>query len=268
MTRAILLLSLAARSVYAACDETPHHGLADGPLVIGLYEADMGTGKRACPRSEITLGARASAMIAAERFYGNLGVDTMLSGSWAWKDRAEVFGTLELVHWQFAQNATIKGTAIGFGQLTLGGSLVAYQNQKWVLTPYARLMLPTASEGVRVLGGELGLAAGFHPHKRVELRGFFGGDISGGASAAPSFVRGGANLALGLQYMPWTWLALALDFHFQFGHRAGFDTFALAGGLRFRFWRGIGLELAALGPLAGADEHDFVLLLRLGVTRF
>jgi hypothetical protein len=258
----LAVASLATRA-NAACDVTPNPGLIDGPVAIGLYQADLATGRRACPRTEVGLGARAGAVIAPGAFYGNLAVDTMVTGSWAWRGQLELFGALELLHWQFVQNASLTGTALELGQLTLGVASVALETPRWALTPYLRLMLPTASDGARVLGGELGVAASFRPHRRVELRGFVASDLSGAASSAPRLVRGGATLALGAQYMPWSWLGLALDLQSQLAHRGGFDTFALAPAARFRFWRGLGAELAALAPLAGAERHDFFLLLRL-----
>jgi hypothetical protein len=255
-----LALVFAAHAASAACDPS---GLIDGPVVVGVWEADMTAGRRACPRSELALGARASALIATDRFYGNLAVDSLLQLSWAWRHRLEVFGTLELVHWQYAQNATIKGSATGTGPLTLGTSVVALNTRRWVLSPYLRLMLPTASQGERVLGGELGAASGFLAHRRVELHGYLALDVTGAAGPAASSPRGGVSFALGVQYTPWRWLGLALDLDFQFAHKGAFDLFALAPAARFRFWRGLGLELAALAPLAGADGHDFALLLRL-----
>jgi hypothetical protein len=259
----ILLLLLFARPLFAACDNTPNPGLVDGPVNIGLYESDMATGRRACPRSELTLGARAAAIVATGRFYGNIGVDTLLTGSYSIRNRGEIFGSLEVVHWQFVQNATIKGTEIGLGQLTLGGSLVAIETERWVLTPFVRMMLPTSTLGERVLGGELGVASEFRPHRRLALHGFVSFDVSGGASSAPAFIRRGASFALGMQYMPWSWLALTLDLDVQVGHLDDLDVVALAPSLRFRFRRGFGLELAALAPVAGEDGHDFALLLRL-----
>jgi hypothetical protein len=258
---AIVLLS---HSAHAACKRALHPGLLDGPVVVGLQEADLATGRRACPRSEIQVGARAAAIIAAEAFYGNLRLDAMVSGSWSIRGRGELFATLALVHWEFAQNATIKGDALGIGPLTLGGSWVAFEGDTVAVTPYARAMLPTASLGVPTLGLEAGVAFSARPHRRVELHGFMAGDVTAGFSAAPTSVRKGATFSLGAQAAPWTWLAIALDLHMQFGHRAGFDLFALSPALRFRLWRGLSLEGAVMAPVAGADRHDVAFALRLG----
>ena len=69
-------------------------------------------------------------------------------------------------------------------------------------------------------------------------------------------------MALGLQYTPATWFGLAFDLHLQLGHAAAVDFFAPAIGFRFRFWRGLGVELVALIPVVGNDRHDALAALR------
>ena len=70
-------------------------------------EADLATGRRACPRTEIGLGVRGGAIIDTPNFYGNLGGQAQLFGSWAFRRKTELFATLEPVTFGFTQNATL-----------------------------------------------------------------------------------------------------------------------------------------------------------------
>lgn len=249
-----------------ACDRWRHPGMPEGPVVIGLYDADMSTGRRTCPRTELTIAARGAAVLDTPNFYGSLQADALIAGSYAVRRNLEVFGTLELIHYLFVQNASLKGTAVGLGQLTLGAAMVAFQRGPAVITPFGRLMLPTSSStpNVRTLGGEAGVAWSVRPLDRLAVHGTFGVDITGGASAGPPDVRAGALLNVGLQYNPATWFGLVLDLNLQLGHRAPIDAFAPALGLRFRLYRGLAAELGVTAPVAGADRRLFLGALRIG----
>ncbi len=239
-------------------------GLAEGPLTVGLGEADLGTGHRARPCSEVSLAARGGAVIDGADFYGSIAADALLSGSWAVSRRAELFGTFEFVRWQFVQNATLKGTALGLGQLTLGGSWVAFERGRFVLTPYLRALLPTATDAPHshTVGGELGAAAALRASPHWQFHGYLGGDLTAGLSAAPADLRAGLIVDAGLQYSPRNWFGLAVDLIGRFGQRAAVDTVAPTVALRFRLWRSLGAELNALVPIVGADRHLAVVAVR------
>ena len=226
------------------CDNARHPGLTDGPVTIGYADAELGTGHRACLRDEIGLGERAGAIIDTPGFYGALNADTLLTATHVFARRFELFGALELVHYQFAQNATLKGSSVGLGQLTVGGAFQALAGRAWAVTPYVRLELPTSSDApdVRTVGGELGVAVDFRPYRKVMFHGYLGGDLTAGLSAAPSLVRGGAQADVGVQYSPATWIGLVLDLRLALGHRAALDWLAPAVAFRFRFWRTLGAE--------------------------
>ena len=85
-------------------DSTPREGLAlpDGPISVGYFEADMATGRRTCPRTEVGIGGRFGAIIDTPNFYGNLGVNGLIFGSYALNEKTEVFATLEAVSFDYA----------------------------------------------------------------------------------------------------------------------------------------------------------------------
>lgn len=65
----------------------------------------MATGRRACPRTEVGIGGRFGATIDTPDFYGALNVNGVIFGSYAIGPTIEVFGTLEAITYNYAQNA-------------------------------------------------------------------------------------------------------------------------------------------------------------------
>ena len=263
----VLALAQAARAEEGACTRYTHLGLAEGPITLGFSDGDLGTGHRACPRNEFFAGARANAVIDTPGFYGSVATDGQLAISFRLPQapRWEVSANLAAVHWQYVQNATLKSSEVGIGLLTLGAAVMALETRRFVLTPYARLLLPTASTSPHVveLGGELGLAAEFRPRAKVALHAYAGADVTGGISAAPADVRAGFDGDLGVQYSPATWFGAALDLQLRLGHRAALDSISPAIALRFRFRKTVGAELAALFPVAGADRQLVAFALKI-----
>lgn len=245
------------------CQKWIAPGLGEGPIALGLYEADTVTGRRACPRSEIGLGTRAGAVVDTADFYGAIALDGWLFGSYAHSSRLELFGTFEAVHYQYVQNATIKGAVTSVGQLTAGAAYLTLSNPGLLITTTVRAMLPTAmyTPNVRTLGLEAGESFSYRPGQKLELHAHLAGDLSLGLSAANPFPRAGVLLNAGLQYSPWTRLGLVLDANGRLGSTS---YLAPAAALRMRLFEGLGAELGAMLPLWGTDRHDAVLGLRLG----
>jgi hypothetical protein len=243
----------------STCGRERDFGLFEGPIVIGLLPGDLGAGRRACPRTEISLGARAGAIIDVPNFYGNLSLDAMLQASITLGRRGELFATLPFINWQFAQNASLKGTRLAFGATSIGGSWLAYDRKGLAIAPFARAVLPT--DGV-TLGAEVGLAIQGPFGRKFGAHAVFSGDLSIGVANGPPDLRGGGLILLGVEWNPAKWFALIVDAQMHFGYRAALDWFAPAAALRFRLWRGLGAELSAVIPVVGADRHDTVLLLR------
>ncbi|MEN9798007.1 MAG: hypothetical protein RL653_1703 [Pseudomonadota bacterium] len=259
----------AERAPFAAsgegCEVGRAAGLPEGPVPLAWYEADVGTGRRTCGRTEFGVGTRLRAIIDTPGFYGNIGASALLFGSYAFSPRTELFGTLEAYDFQFVQNATLQGTAGTLGQLTVGATHQVFRyGQGGIVSATARLMLPTAlSSPTRTVGGEVGAAWSHRFSDRLRFHGFGSVDLTAGLGAAAPLPRVGVHLNGGAEYVVCSGFSAVLDGNLHFGRRALFDTFAPALGLRARLWRGLGLELAAALPLVGAERTDASLGLRL-----
>ncbi|MEW5739171.1 MAG: hypothetical protein AB1938_09610 [Myxococcota bacterium] len=241
----------------AGCAQGAAHGLPEGPVALGYFEADLATGRRACPRSEAGLGGRFGASIDTPNFYGNLGVNGILFGSFAVRPDVEVFATLEAANFTYTVNAVLTATQLTLGNLTLGGTYQVLNRGAVLGGVSARLLLPTSFEtpGARAVGGELGFAASWRPKRWLEVHGYLGGDVTSAFSRANPFTRFGGLLLAGVQLQPWSWFAFVLDLTGRFGE---ISYFAPTAGLRFRIAR-LGIELGATLPLAGNDRHDFIM---------
>ncbi|MFZ5444049.1 MAG: hypothetical protein ACOZQL_28855 [Myxococcota bacterium] len=245
----------------SGCQAWRAKGLGEGPVALGYAEADVATGRRACPRTELGLGGRFGAIIDTPDFYGNLAVNGLLFGSYALRDTTELFATLEAINFNFAQNAVLTSTQLTLGNLTAGATQVLFRGERWVGAVSGRVLLPTSFEipGARLLGGELGASASWRPTQWLEVHGYVGGDLSGAIGRGPSLVRGGALLLAGAQLSPFDWGALVVDLSGRFGPLTYFaPTFAL----RFKISE-LGVELGGTLPLAGTDRHDFIAGLRV-----
>lgn len=249
-----------------SCAATEGQAPLEGPVALGFFEADFATGRRACARTEIGLGGRFGAIIDTPNFYGNLGVDGVLFGSYAVNPLVELFGTVEAVQYTYVQNASIKGSSLTLGNATVGATKRFDTGEsKWLPAVTARLLLPTASNipGARLLGAEVGalfsLRAPGDLHW-LEVHGFVGGNFTGaffGQGPALPFVT--ITGLAGVQLSWWRWFAVVVDLNGRIGPRSGL---APAFALRFRVFQ-VNAELAATLPVVGTDRHDFMLGLRV-----
>ncbi len=227
--------------------------MAEGAVAVGIAEADLATSRRACPRTELGLGVRGNAIIDTPNFYGAIGADGLLFGSWAYSDRLELYGSLELPKYVWTQNATLKGSELTVGNASVGATYVALEGGGLVLSPTARLLVPTsfAIPNGRVLGAEVGAIGRYLPMSALELHGYAGLDGTLAVTAAEQVPRGGASLLLGAQWAPLDWFSVVLDVQSHFGHRAALDYVAPAVGLRFALGKQLGAELDAWVPVVG-----------------
>lgn len=243
------------------CGRWRAKGLNDGPVALGYQEADMATGRRACPRTELGTGGRFGATIDTPDFYGALAVQGVIYGSYALRDTTELFGTLEAVSFTFAQNAVLTSTQLTLGNLTVGATQVLFRGGTFVGSVSGRVLLPTSFEipGARLLGGELGASASWRPLRWLEAHAYVGGDLTGAVGRGPSLPRGGAVLVGGAQLAPFDWASLVIDLT---GRAGALTYFAPTVALRFAIG-GLGIELGGTLPLAGTDRHDFIAGLRV-----
>ncbi|HZI06615.1 MAG TPA: hypothetical protein VEZ71_21475 [Archangium sp.] len=253
---AVLLLLPATARAEGGCEQWIAPALAEGPLTFGFLSADVATGRRACPRTEVGFGIQGGAIIETANFYGALTGAGLLSGSYAVRPDLEVFATLEALRFQFVQNASLTGTTLHLGQLTVGGTYMALTRGPFVLSPSVRLQLPTsfASPRTRTLGAEVGAAVLYRPTNRFEVHGYAGVDADMCLGAAAALPRAGFLLNVGTEYALCSGFAAVLDANMHFGHRAVLDYVAPALGLRFRAGEHFGAELGASIPLLGAER--------------
>ena len=232
-------------------------GLPTGPAAIGYFEADVATGRRACPRTEFGLGGRFAAIIDAPNFYGNLGVSGVLFGSYALNERTEIFATLEAVNFTYAVNASLSKTALALGHLTAGATRVLYTPGHFVGSASARLLLPTSFEipGGRLIGVELSHLTSWEVASFLEVHSALGVDFSAAISGAQAFPRLGGTVVIGGALQPTSWFAFVLDVS---GHLGVRSFLAPTAALRFRV-ASLGIELGATLPLVGTDRHDFII---------
>jgi hypothetical protein len=254
------VIAVVARPPCAGDDAA--RGLPEGPVALGFVEADLATGRRACPRTEAGLGARFGAIIDTPRFYGSLGVNGVLFGSWAFRPDAELFATLEAVNFNYTVNAVLSATQLTLGNMTVGATYAFLQRETILSSVSARLLLPTSLEvpGAHPVGGELGVSVSYRPKGWLEVHAYLGSDVTSAFSRANPYTRLGGILLAGAQLRPVPWFAFVLDLN---GRAGALTYFAPSAAVRFRVAR-LGIEVGATLPVVGTDRHDFLAAARFG----
>lgn len=236
----------------------------EGPIALGYFEADVATGRRACPRTEIGIGGRFGAIIDVPNYYGNLGINGMLFGSWALNERTEIFATLEAVNYSYAVNASLSKSAIALGHMTVGITRVTFTTEamsqtgsNFVGSVSARLLLPTSFEipNARLIGAEVTYLTSWLPFTRLEVHSAVGLDVSAAISASQYLPRFGGTALLGAEWKPASWFGFVLDVS---GHIGARSYFAPTVAVRFRVSQ-LGIELGGTVPFGGTDRHDFIM---------
>lgn len=261
----------AAVPASSTCARWSSAALIEGPAPLSFYDADFGVGRRACPRNELSLGVGGGAVIDVPAFYANLGASLLASASYVYTPKLELFGTVELVRYDWVQNATLKGSMIRLGQLTVGASYLLWDTGTFAVAPVARVMLPVFLTGARTFGLEVGAAGTWRITDRFDAHAYLSLDGSGALlSPGDGVFRGGLGLELGAQYNVTDWFGALLGAKLHAFHRNGLrpasqplDYLAPLLGLRFAFGKHVGAELSATLPLLGADRHDALGLLRV-----
>ncbi|WP_434380739.1 hypothetical protein [Melittangium boletus] len=251
-----LLLAAPAARAEGPCDTWVSPALPEGPVPFGFQAADVATGRRACPRTEVGLGVQGQALIETQNLYGAITATGLVSGSLAVRRDVELFATLEVPRFQYVQNASLTGSRLTLGQLTVGGTWLGFTRGAFALAPSVRLQLPTsfASPRTRTLGGEVGAAVLYRPVPRFDVHGYAGVDADLGLGAAAAQPRAGVLLNAGAEYALCSGFAAVLDANVRLGRRAGLDSVAPALGLRFRAGEHFGAELGAALPVLGAER--------------
>lgn len=253
---ALLLLPAAAHAQEGACERWLSPALAEGPVSYGFQSADIDTGRRACARTEVGLGVEGSAIIETKNLFGAITAAGLVSGSLALRPDLEVFASLEVPRFQYVQNASLTGTSLYLGQLTVGGTWALVSQGAFVLAPSARLQLPTsfASPRVRTSGAELGAALLYRPLPYFDFHGYAGVEGSLALGDSATLARGGVLLNAGVEYAFFRHLAVVIDVNAHFGYRAAFDDLAPSLGVRFTVGEHFGAELGGSLPVLGVER--------------
>jgi hypothetical protein len=258
LTAALALTVLAPASARAegACSTWIAPALAEGPVPFGFQSADVATGRRACPRTELGLGLQGNAIIETQNLYGALTGSGLVSGSLAVRSDVELFALLEVPRFQYVQNASLTGSRLTLGQLTAGGTWVALSRGAFVLSPSVRLQLPTsfASPRTRTAGAELGAALLYRAWERLGVHGYAGVDSELGLGASIAQPRAGFLVNVGAEYALASVVAAVLDANVHFGRRAAVDYVAPSVGVRLRAGPHFGAEVGVSLPVAGPER--------------
>lgn len=233
------------------CDDWRAPGLLEGPAAIGYTTTDFGTARRACPRTELGLGANMGLVIDRPNFYGNIGAQGLVYGSYALSQRTEIFGTLAFIDYQQVIGALTQ-SSLALGDMTVGLNQGVYATKRLVGSVVGRVLLPTASNvpNSRTLGAEVGHAVSLRASSWLEAHAYAGAGLTLGLSPAP-LPRPSLLGLIGVQVSPLSWLSLVLDVS---GGMANRSFLAPTVALRFRVYS-LGIELGATLPLLGTDRH-------------
>lgn len=247
--------------VASACASTDADALPIGPIALSYSTGDFSAGRRACGRTEVGLGVRGLGIIDTPNFYGNVGAQGVLFGSWAVTPKTELFASLEAVTFGFTQNATLTKTSATLGHLTAGIGQRIYETSTLAGTMTARLLFPTSFEipGMRLLGAEVGHAVSYRPLSWLEVHGAAGIELTAAVGLGPSDPRVAGYAVAGAMWQPTNWFGVVLDLSGRVGRISSLSPIA---GVRFRI-KSFGIEVGGGLPIVGNDRHDFA-----GTARF
>jgi hypothetical protein len=237
------------------------HPVTD-PVVTPIRDAGLDTQRSACMRQALSAGFDAHALIDTPGFHGLLGAGLVVGGSVIVKKAHELSAELQLVSYDFVQNAVNKVTRFGIGPLVLGGAagkpIGDHGTAALVLrveVPYTRDNPDTMRTSAQVAGVVSGmLSSRVVLHARLASIGAVARS-SGGTTKQLAFIAG-TDLAWHVRQP----IALDLGADVMAGWQSSFDHLLVRTGLHWRprgsAWRlrvGVGL------PVAGAERTSAVL---------
>ncbi|OGQ10183.1 MAG: hypothetical protein A2138_18635 [Deltaproteobacteria bacterium RBG_16_71_12] len=269
MRQLLLIASAIASAAAQAASPCDGRALPEGPVPTGFEQADFGVVRRACPRTELGLSGVGRAVVEQENFYANLRGGARLDASMQPLPQLELFASGE----GFVFNQVIqsyRATHMGLGDTSIGATLLAFARNGFALAPTARLDLPTALglyQNSFPVGLEAGLLGLVVPFEELRLHGGLLGAATWAVTAADSDDRGAIISNVGADLVLDDWVAVVADLNAQALHRADLDRLTVGLGARFAFFDGLGLELGAVIPVAGAERNLASFVLR-GAWRF
>jgi hypothetical protein len=243
-------------------------GLPTGPTRAGLIPGDLGAGHRACGRKEVGLGFGGGLIVDLSNFYGRLGAQLALDGSWMITDRFEVFAELELLRIELLITP-LASNSINIGHASMGVSYGFLRTRPLALAAHSRLVLPTAAGLYRnafPFALDVGVAGQLEINRHLALHGdtnFLFQAMAGKGAAAP---RAGMSLVVGAEFIPVPEIAVVLDLKTRLGWGGEpLDMLAGAIGLRFSDCKRFGFEIAGTIPFVGRERAVAAVELRASV---
>ncbi len=258
MSALVLLLMVAANS---PCDDS---ALADGPLTAPFAQGDVGVARRACPRTEVAVGAAGRATVERENFYANLRGNARIDVSVQPVDEIELAVAFEPVFYQQVIQS-YRASHVGPGDTSVSATLLAVAQRGYALSVMARATLPTAY-GYYVHSYPFALDAGVlgmvEPLPGLRVHTALLGIASAQATVADKHARAAVAGDVGAAYRVFDWVAVVVDASAQSFATAPLDRAALGAGVRAA-WGPLGVDASVVVPVAGAQRDLFGATLRV-----
>lgn len=251
-----LLLSVATSTSWAL-NSGCHDRLLEDPIAIGFEDGPIGSVRRACPRSQVSLEAGGILIAEPEEFYGNLRAAAVLEASYA-IGRNEIFVALELVRFQTVISS-LSASNFGVGHLAIGGTHLLSEG-KTTAAITAHATLPTAVglyENSYPIAIDIGLTGSERVFEHFETHGYLGARGSFGVGTGPLALRSALLLDVGIGWRAVDPLAVVVDMEAALGSRAVLDHLAIGLGVRAALFDGLLVALLLKSPFAG-DERSLV----------
>lgn len=252
--------------------------MAQGPLGATYQAGAFGAARRLCPRTDIGLFLRApvaaeigeelfvdlvggapdfviESLRGREQFYVNGALGSGVALAWAPTEGIELFLEIEALRAQYIR-ASVTSTALGFGHLSPGATVVLSQSPTHALGVTGRAQLPTATgyyKNVFPFGLDVGVSGALRPFSFLRLHGYLGGSgaIAVGPVADP---RAGIVAVSGVEVLPFDWLSFVADVNSRMLYEDPLDHLSVALGVRAAVLSTVGLEFVAMAPLVGAER--------------
>lgn len=248
---------------------------AAGPLAGGTeaeQPADFGAVPEACPGSDLSLRLRGELFdgSAAPDFAGRIIAGATAQGRRRINARSAISIAVDLLTYQYVNDAGLAATSPSFGPATVGYQLVLATGARALVAAYARALLPI--DTARQSGIETGLELGASGRARLSRRWLADGGLS---LAGPLTVTGGqAHGELQPAALAEVWFAPKPAFALFGGGSLRLEvapTFTLVTviprvGMRTALAGGLWMAFLAEAPVAGDDRTNVIASLFLGWT--
>ncbi|HSY40411.1 MAG TPA: hypothetical protein VLA79_12805 [Polyangia bacterium] len=240
---------------------------AAGPLAGGTeaaQPADFGAVPETCPGSDLSLRLRGELFdgSAAPDFEGRIVATGTVRARRRINARSGISIALDVITYQYVNDAGLAATEASFGPATVGYHLVLASGARAAVAVYARALLPVAT--ARQSGSETGLELGASGRARLSRRWLADGGVS---LAGPLVVTGGqAHGQLQPAALAEVWFAPRPAFALFAGGSLRSEvapTLTLVSvaprvGMRSALAHGLWMAFLAEAPVAGDDRTNVI----------